>query len=297
MEIGEKIKSLRLAKHMTQAELAGDQITRNMLSLVENGSALPSLPTVIYLSERLGISAGMLLAREEEEAMYRKISELPNIKSLYAAGEYRLCIDICESLPHEQMDDEINLVLSKCWFELAKESFNMGHLHRCVHSFDKACEYSRKTIYSDEGLFSMIATYFEYMLRLSPTLSSDAGNDAYDGRQICTDEFCRYAISIKAYDDGSYEAEMHGFELSESGTESFSEHLKARSEMKNGDFSSAKIRLKRLLNGELECCVIMYDIFKDLEECCRLTDDYRGAYEYSVDKVNLLERMLREDIV
>ena len=42
-KIGEKIKALRISKRMTQSELAGDQITRNMLSLIENGSALPSL--------------------------------------------------------------------------------------------------------------------------------------------------------------------------------------------------------------------------------------------------------------
>jgi transcriptional regulator with XRE-family HTH domain len=32
MNVGEKIRELRLAKLMTQAELAGDHITRNMLS-------------------------------------------------------------------------------------------------------------------------------------------------------------------------------------------------------------------------------------------------------------------------
>jgi hypothetical protein len=65
--------------------------------------------------------------------------------------------------------------------------------------------------------------------------------------------------------------------------------------MKNGNYTAAKERLKRLINGELLCCSIMYDIFKDLEECCRLTDDFKGAYEYSVGKVDLLERMLRKD--
>ena len=98
MEIGEKIKSLRISKRMTQSELAGDQITRNMLSLVENGSALPSLPTIMYLSERLGVPAGMFLARESEEPVYRKMSDMPKIKSAYKSGEYRLCCEMCEGL-------------------------------------------------------------------------------------------------------------------------------------------------------------------------------------------------------
>ena len=50
MKIGEKIKSVRASKMMTQAELAGDGITRNMLSKIENGTALPSLTTLLYFA-------------------------------------------------------------------------------------------------------------------------------------------------------------------------------------------------------------------------------------------------------
>ena len=50
MDIGKKIKELRSAKLMTQTELAGHEITRNMLSRIENGAALPSIGTVIYLA-------------------------------------------------------------------------------------------------------------------------------------------------------------------------------------------------------------------------------------------------------
>ena len=45
MNIGEKIKELRMRRRMTQADLAGDTVSRNMVSLIENGSALPSLQT------------------------------------------------------------------------------------------------------------------------------------------------------------------------------------------------------------------------------------------------------------
>ena len=293
MEIGEKIKSLRQAKHMTQAELAGDQITRNMLSLVENGSALPSIPTVIYLSDRLGVPAGMLLARDDEEATYRKLSEMPSIKQTFAVKQYRLCRDMCESLPKNQLDDELCLILSKCYFELAKESFDLGKLHQCVRMLDKACEYSLKTIYSDESLLSSASIYFDYMTRLSPTLSSEMNHDNYCGNHLYADRFCLYALAIKAYDQGNQDLAFEYLTFINKSNDSLTEHIMARKEMSRGEYSYAKTRLKKLLNGELECCVIMYDIFKDLEECCRITDDYKGAYEYSVGKVDLLEHMLK----
>ena len=48
MDIGKKIKKLRNEKLITQSELVGNEITRNMLSRIENGAALPSLGTVVY---------------------------------------------------------------------------------------------------------------------------------------------------------------------------------------------------------------------------------------------------------
>ena len=74
MNIGEKIKDLRQSKMMTQQQLAGDMITRNMLSRIENGAALPSVPTVVYLADRLNIPAGYLLADDKDAFLYQKIS-------------------------------------------------------------------------------------------------------------------------------------------------------------------------------------------------------------------------------
>ena len=76
MNIGEKIRSLRVAKLMTQSELAGNQITRNMLSSIENGNAQPSLTTILYIAERLNVPVGFLLAEEGDEIVYQKMNNL-----------------------------------------------------------------------------------------------------------------------------------------------------------------------------------------------------------------------------
>ena len=53
MELGQRIRQLRLSKGMSQRQLCGDVITRNMLSQIENGSARPSMDTLSYLAARL----------------------------------------------------------------------------------------------------------------------------------------------------------------------------------------------------------------------------------------------------
>ena len=60
MNIGEKIKKLRTDKMMTQSELVGGEITRNMLSCIENGAANPSMDTVSYIARRLNVSVAYL---------------------------------------------------------------------------------------------------------------------------------------------------------------------------------------------------------------------------------------------
>ena len=54
MHIGLRLKQARLEAGLSQRQLCGDTITRNMLSLIENGSARPSMDTLAILAQRLG---------------------------------------------------------------------------------------------------------------------------------------------------------------------------------------------------------------------------------------------------
>ena len=54
MELGQKLKQARLEAGLSQRQLCGDTITRNMLSQIENGTANPSDATLQALCARLG---------------------------------------------------------------------------------------------------------------------------------------------------------------------------------------------------------------------------------------------------
>lgn len=64
--LGKRIKEARLAKKMTQSEVVGDFITRNMLSQIESGSATPSVKTLEYLCKVLEIEPNTLLPVEND---------------------------------------------------------------------------------------------------------------------------------------------------------------------------------------------------------------------------------------
>ena len=54
MELGQRLKQARQEAGLSQRQVCGDTITRNMLSQIENGSARPSMDTLLYLARQLG---------------------------------------------------------------------------------------------------------------------------------------------------------------------------------------------------------------------------------------------------
>ena len=66
MELGEKLRQARLEAGLSQRQLCGEDITRNMLSQIEHGSAKPSMKTLQVLASRLGKTVSYFL---EEDAV------------------------------------------------------------------------------------------------------------------------------------------------------------------------------------------------------------------------------------
>ena len=64
-QLGERIKRLRKERKMTLADVAGDRLTKGMLSLIENGKANPSMESLQYIAEQLNINTSELMQSED----------------------------------------------------------------------------------------------------------------------------------------------------------------------------------------------------------------------------------------
>ncbi|MBO5939147.1 MAG: helix-turn-helix transcriptional regulator [Clostridia bacterium] len=290
MKIGEKIKKLRTAKLMTQSELVGNEITRNMLSRIENGSANPSLETVCYIAGRLNVSPGFLLAEEGDEQIYFKHSEIVGIKKALLSEDYRICRDICLNSESFE-DDEIQLILSECNLAIAKEEFGRGNLRVACECFDETIESCEKTLYRTDHLVSVVGVYFRYMQQISPTLSSNfIDEEEVNVYPALVDEFCRYALAFEQFTQTGTSAEwMH---IEERKTP-YTLHLDAMIQMREENYDVAYELLHEILLGEVSVPEpMLYFVFCDLEICCRERQDFKGAYEYSMDKIELLQKLL-----
>ena len=106
MTLGQKLKKARLDRGLTQAQVVGDRITRNMLSQLENDLASPSVGTLEYLASVLGVQAAWLLADEKEEEAAGRTERL---RACYRSGDWAGCLELAQEL---QPDDEQALLLA-----------------------------------------------------------------------------------------------------------------------------------------------------------------------------------------
>ena len=293
MSIGEKIRELRVAKLMTQTELAGTQITRNMLSCIENGSAQPSLSTIRYIAGRLNVPAGFLLAEEGDEIVYRKMSGFSNIKRAYVAGDLWGCRSLCLSSCPEP-DDEICLLLADCDLGIAVSEFWNGKLRSACRFFDEALEYAAKTMYHTAHVEAEAGVFFRYMQRISPTLYSDVWDEEKAIRLQAKNDFSDYTDALDALDNGDRGAAEEYLACADE-TSFFASHIRIRCMIEDGEHDVARKELLSLLEAEQPLNEVnLYTVLCELEICCREIEDFRGAYNYANEKVLLLERLLRE---
>ena len=95
MDLGQKIRQARLEAGLSQRQLCGDTITRNMLSQIENGSANPSMTTLQYLAKQLGKNISYFL--QEEAVLSPNLSLLQQARQAYASRQYGAVVEMVPS--------------------------------------------------------------------------------------------------------------------------------------------------------------------------------------------------------
>ena len=291
MNIGEKIKKLRAEKVMTQSELAGSEITRNMLSQIENGSALPSLGTVRYIAERLNVSAGYLIADDEEDRIYFKSNEITGIKNSFLSGDYKICRDMCINAKSNE-DDEIKLILAECNLKIAIEDFNSGALRSACSYFDEAIETCNSTIYYTDHIVAISGMYFKYMNKLSGTLdSSTLDTDSINIYSGLTNDFCVYSYIL----DSNEDSDAFDFKHTLKEDTPYAMHVTAKKQMSLKNYNEAYSLLHKILYGSAKVPEpMLYFVLGDLEICCKEINDYKSAYSYSNEKLSLMQKLLSQ---
>ena len=137
MNLAEKLKAARLEAGLSQRQLCGDVITRNMLSQIENGSARPSMATLGYLAQRLGKSISYFL--EDQAVVSPNLEIITQARSAYAQGDYTRTLASLEDFkePDRVFEEEKNLLEYLSRLGLARQALTEGkepYAKKLLHS-------------------------------------------------------------------------------------------------------------------------------------------------------------------
>ena len=276
MKLGTKIKERRLTLGLKQKDVAGDRMTRSMLCEIENGTATPSLATLLYLADRLGVTPGYLLNEDQTEATNAAARLFPRLWELYRQQKYAECVKLAEEYPSAPTPDLAYLLTSAHLMAAEACAFG-GSVNAAKEHLSKMQEYAALCIFDTEHL-------------------------------LCRAELCRalvsdpltphYSLKRDLYESLSAEGtnqELYHYLLGDTDypylTPTYRQHMTAKKQIREHRYLDAIQTLRSIIDnrtGDGISVLLIYRIYSDLETCYRERQDYENAYKCASKKNTLL---------
>jgi len=134
--LGNRIRALRKKRKLTLESLAGNQLTKGMLSLIENDKAKPSMESLEYIARRLEVEVNELL----QEISVSELREILNdVNQDFNHKNYKLV--------YEKLANIIKLELPLCleagkinaWYGMSCFHLGMNHWKDYLDKADQIC--------------------------------------------------------------------------------------------------------------------------------------------------------------
>ena len=117
--VGQRLKEARLEAGLSQRQLCGEVITRNMLSQIESGKARPSMQTLQYLAQMLQKPVSWFLDELPEQPPADPAPE--QARKHYREGDYQQCLEVLDTCGQDN-EAEFWLLRALCQMELARQA-------------------------------------------------------------------------------------------------------------------------------------------------------------------------------
>ena len=294
MTLGEKIKAARVERHMTQKDVVGEYITRNMLSKIENGSATPSVKTLEYLAGALGLPAGFFMSESTGDELTP--SGLSSARSHFKNGEYEGCVQVLEDIDLDGgYRDEALLLLARAKISLSKKAMVDGR-------YEEARRLAQEAVsHNDSGIYASAAFRTEALLliaRCTMELKGDFLKAMDDYQAAYQDqglgEFYRLTMAeyyITQGDLDSAKKEMDSIVRLSEATKPAYLMLQGQMELKDNQFEQAAKQLEKAeqLARTTGSNYFLSSLYAMLEQCYREMEDFKKAYHYASMQLQIKE--------
>ena len=282
MTVGEKIRLRRKELGLTQREVAGENMTRNLICRIERGDCLPSLDSLSAIAKALSVPVSYLVSEEDDFTAFAVGAMLPDLREAYAAGRFADVMTLIGKLPPDGIADEVAYIGAAAALGLAERSMREGNLKKIPEYVEAAKEYAKKTVLPTDWILARA--------ELCRAVAKSPESPRWEVRR---EEYLAAAEKAIGYNDYLYLTDETGIACNR---DSINLHRKAREMLANRRYREALSTLLALeekkSTGELTP-YFLYRIYSDTETCYRELGDFEMAYRYSSKRVSLL-REFRE---
>ncbi len=287
VNVGERIKAERLRANMTQSALAGDKISRNMLSMIESGGALPSLDTLGYIANALGVSAGMFLAGDDrEEAFYHKTDAVTRAKALFAEGRYAECSDVCRSVP---FDDETSYILAESSLAEALDDMDRFMLASASARLSDARSAASRCAYEKEDFAGTLDAYEAFISFAAGDVDTSVlSRLAKRPSRIPAGKFIFMTV-LSYLDRSDFDSAEKAVETAPYLLADEMKYYRAKRLARDFKFSKAIEMFSEIEDSPSLGFITKYRIAADIEGCFENKRDFESAYKYATKKHHILE--------
>lgn len=265
MELGQRLKQVRLEAGLSQRQLCGEEITRNMLSQIENGSARPSMATLQYLAARLGKSVSYFL--EEQTVTSPNQALMAQARAAWASGDATQTRQLLEGYQtgDETFDPECRYLQCLAAMALAEQALEDGKPVYAQTLLEQAASAAEQTCYDTPALRRqrLLLTYRARPER-APQLAAQLPPDSWEAQ-------LRAAAALAAGDGAACARILDGAP----GEDAHWHYLRAEAALALGAYAEA---IPHYQKAE---AAFPRQALERLEQCCRELEDYKQAYYYA----------------
>lgn len=283
MTLGQKIKQARLDAGLTQKELVGDHITRNMLSKIENDNATPSVKTLEFLAGRLGLSTAYLMS-DLTFSDGTSPDGLDDMRSAYKEGRFEDCIALLENSHTAGTTDEGYLLRCLSDLACARAALSVNDYEKAKEFADSADYYNKQGLYYSAEIDAEMSLILAECANILAPEEFDENASEYLRSMEQLNFTTRFELA-KAESlclTGHYDSASAVLaELNISDDDSLSakaEYIAGCIDSAKKDFTSAR---EHLLKAE-KLGMSAPRLYSALENCFKELDDYKSAYHYAV---------------
>jgi tetratricopeptide (TPR) repeat protein len=147
--LGDRVRQLRIARGLTQTDLAGERFSKEYVSQIERGKTRPTAETIAWLAGRLGVDSTFLEIGVSSSERERVESVIARAEASIENNDYGEAVDTLAELgpalaAAAAPELELRALLAEAWARM-----NLGEIRQALAALDRGRQLSESPSFSD----------------------------------------------------------------------------------------------------------------------------------------------------